>query len=69
MKIIVILISGSLKYQKMIRVVNKKPINESPKDLFSMLPETRRLLVDFYRHFNQDLAQLLNEPKFLEWNS
>ena len=33
-------------------------------DSLPMLPETKRLLDDFYRPFNRDLAQMLNDKRF-----
>ena len=34
-----------------------------------MLPETRRLLIAFYREHNEALAELLGDPRYLRWNS
>ena len=34
-----------------------------------MLAATRRLLTEFYRPYNEELAELLNSPSYLRWNS
>ena len=40
---------------------------DSTNHIGPMLPETRQLLLDFYAPFNQELAELLNDDKYL-WN-
>ena len=33
-----------------------------------MLPQTRKLLYDFYKPFNEELVTLLGDVRFLRWN-
>jgi N-acetylgalactosamine 4-sulfate 6-O-sulfotransferase len=33
-----------------------------------MLPETRRMVQQFYKPFNERLAKLLGDPYFVLWN-
>ena len=40
----------------------------SYKSTGPMLPETRKLLFDFYNPFNAELSVLLKDPRFLRWN-
>ena len=39
-------------------------VNAKPRQ--AMLPETREMLVNFYRPFNKQLVQMMNDSRF-EW--
>ncbi|XP_067908909.1 carbohydrate sulfotransferase 15 [Heterodontus francisci] len=59
---------GNLTEQQEAAIINKPASNtRRPKDrsLGPMLPETRRILEDFYGPFNEKLALLLNDDSFL----
>ena len=45
-----------------------KNVNEVPRSQTNMLNKTRTLLSRFYQPFNEDLARLLDDSRFL-WNS
>ncbi|XP_067944094.1 carbohydrate sulfotransferase 15-like isoform X2 [Watersipora subatra] len=52
--------------QKAVETKGTKRIMVMPK-YFTFLPETYRLLQDFYRPFNQRLSDMLGDKKWLEW--
>ncbi|XP_078420954.1 carbohydrate sulfotransferase 15-like [Cetorhinus maximus] len=59
---------GNLTEQQEAAIINNPASNtRRPKDksLGPMLPETRRILEDFYRPFNEKLSMLLNDDSFL----
>ena len=44
----------------------QRPIgNKHKKPYKPMLPETQQLLREFYRPYNEELAQMLNDQKYL----
>ncbi|XP_014676786.1 PREDICTED: carbohydrate sulfotransferase 15-like [Priapulus caudatus] len=58
---------GPLTAQQVARIEKAPAANHRrarARSVGAMLPETRRLLTDFYRPYNEDLAALLNDDAF-----
>eukprot|EP01104_Vermistella_antarctica_P006028 TRINITY_DN16767_c0_g1_i1.p1 TRINITY_DN16767_c0_g1~~TRINITY_DN16767_c0_g1_i1.p1 ORF type:complete len:505 (+),score=54.76 TRINITY_DN16767_c0_g1_i1:229-1743(+) len=59
----------TLSREEMGRVVDHNLKNRKSGDVIEMLPETRKLLTEFYQPYNEELARLLGDDRFLwsEW--
>ena len=57
--------SSPLTEDQLTKVVSNQHINELSVKKPPMLPSTRELLQDFFKPFNEKLARLLNDDRFL----
>lgn len=46
-------------------ILERNEHNKNTKNIGDMLPQTRKRLKNFYQKYNNDLAELLNDTKFL----
>ena len=60
--------SESITHSRMSKMVEAAKKNQNRKDQFQMWPKTRHLLHHFYFKNNQELAFMLNDKRYLEWN-
>ena len=56
---------SSLTNDQLAKVATDRHVNEGSINKLPMLPSTKKLLQEFFKPFNEKLARLLNDDRFL----